>query len=125
MKAMLLAVVMNLVRNALEQTQAEQTDVIIGVRIETDADPTGTAAGRGQVVISVEDSAPIDERKVATMFTVVDAPPGARDQKHFGLGLPLCRAFMQAMSGSLDFCAADGVGGRKAFQISLPLALRS
>jgi signal transduction histidine kinase len=107
MKGMLMQVMLNLIRNALEWSQ---DDVIISVRVDG-----------GQVVIRVEDSAPMDERIVEELFIIPPAPPGPRTQKHFGLGLPLCRAYMQAMGGSIEYRPANG-NGRKAFEIYLPLS---
>jgi signal transduction histidine kinase len=107
MKGMLVQVMLNLIHNALERSQ---DDVIIRVRVDG-----------GQVVIRVEDSAPMDERIVEELFIIPPAPPGPRTQKHFGLGLPLCRAYMQAMGGSIEYRPANG-SERKAFEIHLPLS---
>ena len=107
MKGMLMQVMLNLIGNALERSQ---DDVIISVRVDG-----------GQVVIRVEDSAPMDERIVEELFVIPPAPPGPRTQKHFGFGLPLCRTYMQAMGGSIVYRPANG-SGRKAFEIYLPLS---
>lgn len=107
MKGMLMQVMLNLIRNALDRSK---DDVIISVRVDG-----------GQVVIRVEDSAPMDERKVEELFIIPSASPGPRTQEHFGLGLPLCRAYMQAMGGSIEYRPANG-SGRKAFEIYLPLS---
>jgi len=107
MKGILLQVILNLICNALERSD---DDVIISVLVEA-----------GQVIIRVEDSAPMDESIADELFIIRPTPSGSRAQNHFGLGLPLCRAYMQAMGGSIEYCPANGTGG-KAFEIRLPLS---
>jgi len=107
LSSILLQVMLNLIRNALDRSE---DDVIIGVLVED-----------GQVIIRVEDYAPMDESIVEELFIFRPAPSGARAKQHFGIGLPLCRAYMQAMGGSIEYCPMNGTG-RKAFEIRLPLS---
>jgi signal transduction histidine kinase len=102
--AHLSTVVRNLVRNA---RQAGATEVAISVKLENTA---------RSVTISVEDNGPgIPAERLAKLFqpfTTSNKPAGT------GLGLYLCRRYIELMNGDIGVTNAPGHGAR--FSIRLP-----
>jgi two-component system, sensor histidine kinase and response regulator len=74
------------------------------------------------VMLSVHDSGngiPANQiDQLFTLDTVINA--GTRNERGTGLGLMLCREFMQANNGKIEVVSTEGVG--TTFTITLPLA---
>lgn len=110
--AMLRTVLRNLVGNALKFTPAGG---VVQARLQREA---------GQCAVFIADTGVgMDEAAVRDLFRLDvkrHLSPGTRNQTGTGLGLILCKEFVQLMGGSLGVCSAPGEGSTFGFR--LPVA---
>lgn len=106
---MLQLVVRNLLQNAIKFTEP-------GGMISVDAE-----TNNGNCLISISDNGMgIDPDKLSTIFSGSAPAFGTGNEKGVGLGLQLCKEFMERQSGSIHVESTAGKGSR--FTIGIPLA---
>jgi signal transduction histidine kinase len=118
---LLLAVLNNLILNALEYTRESQADVRVVMTVASHRVAPGDRP-QACVILRVEDDGgdlptEVEERLFEPPHGLALRPSGS----HVGLGLPLCRAFIALHNGTLKYRAPRD-GQAKAFEITLPLA---
>jgi len=72
-------------------------------------------------VVVADNGTGIDLAKQATLFSMASGSTfGTNNEKGVGLGLPLCKEFMERQGGHINFESTPGIGS--TFYISIPLA---
>lgn len=107
---MLQLVVRNLLQNAIKFTQPGGSIQIVSTTVGNRCRLSITDNGTG---ISAEKLQSLFSGKIAPVY-------GTSNEKGVGLGLQLCREFMERQSGSISVESEPGTGSR--FTIELPLA---
>lgn len=109
---MLLLVIRNLISNAIKFTPAGGNIQIMALKKE-ECKITITDSGTG---INEEDQKDVFSLKAKSTF-------GTHNEKGVGLGLLLCKEFIELQQGSISFVSARGKG--TIFTVSIPLSNRN
>jgi signal transduction histidine kinase len=108
-KAMISTVIRNLVSNALKYTMPGGSVTIT------------TSAGEQTITVSVTDTGVgIPEETIAKLFRIDEnhSTPGTHDEMGTGLGLILCKEFVERHGGEISVESKEGTGSTFRFTIS-------
>lgn len=109
-------VVLNLIGNAIKFTESGTVSVTAIISKKNDTD--------GQLHVSIEDTgigiSDSDLEELFKPFTQVDGGMN-RSYGGMGLGLAICRGFIEALGGKIDCESERGVGSRFWFEIPIVL----
>lgn len=113
-KDMINTVLRNLISNAIKYSQ---TGGIITISIEKRKNEL--------IVIVADNGIGIQKERIDRLFTVIDnySTPGTRNEKGTGLGLILCKEFIEKHHGNIWVESKLGIGS--SFGFSLPLSTQS
>ena len=115
-REMMIVVIRNLVSNAVKFTPAQG-------RIVVKAETTRNGSADGEIVISVSDTGVgMSEAKIRQLFQIQtnDSTVGTDGESGTGLGLLLCKEFVENQGGQINVSSKGGEG--TTFNITLPLA---